>query len=99
MEEIILMKTRANMHLLFWKIQYSLEEIKQKRPDRTDYIESMTRSLEWLGDAMQVYRFLEEDYRLTKSRCFDLERINLELNTDNVRLKKLVEDLTNRIEL
>lgn len=93
------MKTRTNMNLLFWKIQFSLEEIKTKRPERTDYIDSMTDSLIWLGDAMQVYKYLEDDYRLTRSRCFDLERLNLELKTDNLRLTKLVEDLTERMEL
>ena len=76
------------MNLLFWKIKYSLDEIKEKRPNRLDYINSMTDSLQWLGDAMEVYKILEDEYRLSKSRCFDLELINMKLIDENQKLIK-----------
>jgi len=99
MDDLLLIKTKADLSLLFYKIKFSLEEIKTNRPERTDYIDSMTESLIWLGDAIRVYSNMERELRTSRSRCFDLERINLELNTDNQRLTKLVKDLTDKIQL
>jgi hypothetical protein len=99
MDELEIIKTKGNMQLLYYKIEFSLNEIKEKRPDKTDYIIAMTESLIWILEAIAMLSTLEKELRTYRSRCFDLELINLQLISENKRLTNLVTELTNKINL
>lgn len=48
---IEMIKRKAGLNVVYWKINNTLEEIKQKRPDRKELIESMEKSLTEVGEA------------------------------------------------
>ena len=64
----------------------SLREIKEKHPNRTDLIESMSETLEHLHECKVYWTQIEKEYRALRQSAYRLELINLDLKSENNRL-------------
>ena len=89
--ELELLSSRINLNHTCLKLQVSIEDIKNKHPNRTDLITSMQQSLIEITRAILVYQTLEKEFRATRQINFDLQHINLELKQDVKDLKKIIE--------
>lgn len=82
---------KIDLTIIAQRIQNALDEIKIKSPNRIDYIEPMTKSIDQVN---KLIIFLEEIHReldTSKQRNVDLEFINL-------KLLKQIEELNNKIK-
>ena len=89
--ELELLSSRINLNHTCLKLQVSIEDIKNKHPNRIDLISSMEQSLHEIKKAMVVYGTLEKEFRTARQINFNLVRLNLELKQDVKDLKKIIE--------
>lgn len=89
--ELNLLSSRINLNHTCLKLKVSIEDIKNKHPNRTDLITSMQQSLIEITQAILVYQTLEKEFRATRQINFDLQHLNLELKQDVKDLKKIIE--------
>lgn len=89
--ELDLLSSRINLNHTCLKLKVSIEDIKNKHPNRTDLITSMQQSLIEITQAILVYQTLEKEFRATRQINFDLQHLNLELKQDVKDLKKIIE--------
>jgi len=89
--ELDLLSSRINLNHTCLKLKVSIEDIKNKHPNRTDLITSMQQSLIEITQAILVYQTLEKEFRVTRQINFDLQHLNLELKQDVKDLKKIIE--------
>ena len=89
--ELDLLSSRINLNHTCLKLKVSIEDIKNKHPNRTDLITSMQQSLIEITQAILVYQTLEKEFRATRQINFDLQHINLQLKQDVKDLKKIIE--------
>ena len=88
-----MIKRKAGLNLVYWKINNTLEEIKQKRPDRKELISSMEKSLTEVGEAVQYLNHVDKMMMATNRRNHDLELENIKLKQENKSLNKHLEML------
>jgi predicted RNase H-like nuclease (RuvC/YqgF family) len=88
-----MIKRKAGLNVVYWKINNTLEEIKQKRPDRTDLISSMEKSLTEVGEAVQYLNHVDKMLMATNRRNHELELENIKLKQENKSLNKHLEML------
>jgi hypothetical protein len=82
---------KIDLTIISQRMQNALDEIQRKSPNRIDYIEPMTKSIDQVN---KLIIFLEEIHReldTSKQRNVDLEFINL-------KLLKQIEELNNKIK-
>ncbi len=72
-------RIRANINVLYWQIKTTLDEIKEKRPERTDYITSMELSLIWLVEASAFLVTIERGQIMMSKEIYRLELENMQL--------------------
>ncbi|MEY2868253.1 MAG: hypothetical protein RIR01_677 [Bacteroidota bacterium] len=96
MNNLNLTKVRIDVLNVALKIKIALDEIKEKQPNRREYIDPMTESVKQLHNAYEAIKTLQEDLHLAKKRNYDLERLNLELGVEVRELKNNLE-LTNKM--
>jgi hypothetical protein len=89
--ELDLLSSRINLNHTCLKLKVSIEDIKNKHPNRTDLITSMQQSLIEIKHAILVYQALEKEFRVARQINFDLQHLNLELKQDVKDLKKIIE--------
>ena len=89
--ELDLLSSRINLNHTCLKLKVSIEDIKNKHPNRTDLITSMQQSLIEITQAILVYQTLEKEFRAIRQINFDLQHLNLELKQDVKDLKKIIE--------
>ena len=89
--EFELLSSRINLNHTCLKLKVSIEDIKNKHPNRTDLITSMQQSLIEITQAILVYQTLEKEFRVTRQINYDLQHLNLELKQDVKDLKKIIE--------
>jgi chaperonin cofactor prefoldin len=75
------------------RIEITLDEIKKVAPDNKKYIVPMSKTVEDLFHAYQVYDVLEKEWRAARQRNADLEYKFLTLRLENEELKKEVASL------
>ena len=88
-----MIKRKAGLNLVYWKINNTLEEIKQKRPDRKELISSMEKSLIEVGEAVQYLNHVDKMLMATNRRNHELELENIKLKQENKSLNKHLEML------
>ena len=86
-------KRKAGLNVVYWKINNTLEEIKQKRPDRKELISSMEKSLSEVGEAVQYFNHVDKMLMATNRRNHELELENIKLKQENKSLNKHLEML------
>lgn len=95
--ELELLSSRINLNHTCLKLQVSIEDIKNKHPNRTDLITSMQQSLIEITQAILVYQTLEKEFRASRQMNFNLERLNLEQKQELQNFKRQIE--LNNMEL
>ena len=95
--ELELLSSRINLNHTCLKLQVSIEDIKNKHPNRTDLITSMQQSLIEITQAILVYDTLEKEFRAARQMNFNLERLNLEQKQEIQNFKRQIE--LNNMEL
>ena len=88
-----MIKRKAGLNVVYWKINNTLEEIKQKRPDRKELISSMEKSLTEVGEAVQYLNHVDKMLMATNRRNHELELENIKLKQENASLKTHVTNL------
>jgi regulator of replication initiation timing len=86
MEPLTFLQNRLNLEHIKLRMQLSLDEIKQKRPDRLDYIKPMTESIYDLHKAIYFIQQIEE---LQKLFIKENHQLNIDLAKANLRLSGL----------
>jgi len=88
-----MIKRKAGLNVVYWKIKFSLDNIKEKHEHRTDLIESMEKSLIEVGEAVQYLNHVDKMLMATNTRNHELELENIKLKQENKSLKINVEKL------
>ena len=83
-------KRKTGMNLLYWKIEASLNNIKEKHGQRTDLIESMEKSLTEVGEAVLYFEHCDKMLRSYSSKSYQME-------IEIMQLKQQVRNLERRI--
>ena len=88
-----MIKRKAGLNVVYWKIKYSLDNIKEKHEHRTDLISSMEKSLGEVSEAVQYLNHVDKMLMATNRRNHELELENIMLKQENKSLKINVEKL------
>jgi len=86
MDDLTLFRAGVLINHTYTKVTLSLDEIKEKHPERIDIINSMTETKDELQEVSIVFRTLEKEYRAAIQSSFRLELINMDL-------KRKIKDL------
>ena len=86
-------KRKAGLNVVYWKIKYSLDNIKEKHEHRKDLISSMEKSLGEVAEALQYLNHVDKMLMATNRRNHELELENIMLKQENKSLKINVEKL------
>lgn len=88
-----MMKRKAGMNVLYWRLKNSLDDIKTKHPERLDLIKPMEISLTEVAECIEYLNFCDKVNRATNSRNHELELENIKLKQENSSLTKHVNNL------
>jgi hypothetical protein len=88
-----MIKRKAGLNVVYWKIKYSLYNIKEKHEHRKDLINSMEKSLTEVAEAVQYLNHVDKMLMATNRRNHELELENIMLKQENKSLKINVEKL------
>ena len=88
-----MIKRKAGLNVLYWKIKFSLDNIKEKHEHRKELIESMEKSLTEVGEAVQYLNHVDKMLMATNRRNHELELENIKLKQENASLKTHVNNL------
>ena len=88
-----MIKRKAGLNVVYWKIKYSLDNIKEKHEHRKDLISSMEKSLTEVSEAVQYLNHVDKMLMATNRRNHELELENIMLKQENKSLKINVEKL------
>jgi len=88
-----MIKRKAGLNVVYWKIKFSLDNIKEKHEHRTDLIESMEKSLTEVAEAVQYLNHVDKMLMATNRRNHELELENIMLKQENKSLKTHVTNL------
>jgi len=89
MDDYTTLRAQVLLSHTYLKIKGSLNEIKEKNPNRTDLIDSMEETLEHINECKIYWNQLEQEYRALRQNAYRLELINLDLKTENNRLEAI----------
>jgi hypothetical protein len=93
MDDFTTLRAQVLLSHTYLKIKGSLNEIKEKNPNRKDLIDSMEETLEHINECKIYWNQLEQEYRALRQNAYRLEFINLDLKTENNRLKSINQAL------
>ena len=79
MDDLTLFRTGVLINHTYAKVTLSLDEIKEKHPERKDIISSMSQTKHELQEVSLVFRRLEQEYRAAMQNAYRLELINIDL--------------------
>ena len=88
MYEVEYLLNKVNVHNVALRLKYSIEEIKRTHPHKEDLIKNMQDCYDQLTEAYLYFNKLEPIIRGQEKRNFDLETINLKLQTEINQLKE-----------
>jgi hypothetical protein len=88
-----MIKRKAGLNVVYWKIKYSLDNIKEKHEHRIDLINSMEKSLGEVAEVVQYLNHVDKMLMATNRRNHELELENIMLKQENKSLKINVEKL------
>jgi hypothetical protein len=90
-----MIKRKAGLNVLYWRIKNSIEEIEEKHPERSDILDPMRESLNEVSECINYLNHCENVTRATNSRNHDLELENLKLKQENKSLNIHIGNLLN----
>lgn len=87
-------KRKAGMNVLYWRLKNSLDEIKEKHPEREDIIKPMEESLNEVSETILYFNHCDLMMRANNSRIYQIELENMKLKQEitslNAHLKTLL---------
>jgi hypothetical protein len=89
----------SNLNILYYKLQYSIDEIKAKNPHRLDLIDSMERSQTHVAEAILLILEMEKSLLSNDRFILSLKKWNLELKINNNKLEKQNKELIKYVEI
>lgn len=92
-----MIKRKAGLNVLYYRLKNSIEEIETKHPERSDILEPMRESLSEVADSIQYFDHCERQNSVNGSRIYQLELENMKLKQENKSLKKHVENLMDQL--
>lgn len=81
------------------KVKASLEDIEKKHPGREDIIKSMTETLNDLWKVQAVFNWLREKRETYEIDMHKIKQENENLNWENKKLRKELQDIKNNLTL
>lgn len=87
MDEISIQLAYSKLNVASYALAISLDDIQKKYPKRTDLIESMSKHLEGIREAMIAFKSLESDNRTLNRLNFNYHKQNMELKYEIEKLK------------
>lgn len=85
MDTLKFLRAKIDLEMIAQRIDNSLNEIKNKNPERLEYINPMTESIKQLANVRAFLDQLELELNTSRQRNIDLETLNL------IRLKEIEE--------
>ena len=70
---IEMIKRKAGLNVVYWKIKFSLDNIKEKHEHRTDLISSMEKSLTEVGEAVLYFEHVDKLLQASNKKQFAME--------------------------
>ena len=86
-----MIKRKAGMNVLYWRLKNSLDEIKEKHPEREDIIKPMEESLNEVSETILYFNHCDLMMRANNSRIYQME-------LENMKLKQEITSLNNHIK-
>lgn len=96
MQTLDLILARTNLSLTIEKMKNSLDEVKQKTPEKTELIAAREKTISDLTFSYLFFCELEAEFRTAKQRNRDLEWSRVK---DMEELNKIRKELKEQIEL
>jgi hypothetical protein len=81
MSDLIVLKARLGLMNIKARIENTLQEIEEKRPNAESYIRGAKDGIREIVEALHVIQILEQELILSRQRNFDLERYVLEIKS------------------
>lgn len=96
MDELTIITAKVGIQTTFLKVKISLEEIKEKHPNRHDIIHSMERTLADLQEISLVYSAMEKELRTALQQNFRLEKLLMEekFKVKDLEMQLKIKDAT-----
>ena len=86
-------KRKAGMNVLYWRLKNSLDEIKEKHPEREDIIKPMEESLNEVSETILYFNHCDLMLRANTSRIYQLELENMKLKQEITSLNSHIKTL------
>jgi len=90
-----MLKRKAGLNVLYYRLKNSIEEIEAKHPERNDLLDPMRESLTEVAESIQYFTHCENVTSATNSRNHDLQLENIKLKQENKSLNKHIANLIN----
>ena len=92
METIEFIRASLDLKIIAQRIENSLEEIKEKSPNRKEYIEPMTASVQTINKVLIFLEQIEGELITSRQRNIDLERLLVMANQECKELKQSINN-------
>lgn len=92
METIEFIRASLDLKIIAQRIENSLEEIKEKSPNRKEYIEPMTASIQTINKVLIFLEQIEGELITSRQRNVDLERLLIMANQECKELKQSINN-------
>ena len=86
-------KRKAGMNVLYWRLKNSLDEIKEKHPEREDIIKPMEESLNEVSETILYFNHCDLMLRANNSRIYQIELENMKLKQEITSLNSHLKTL------
>lgn len=86
-------KRKAGMNVLYWRLKNSLDEIKEKHPEREDIIKPMEESLNEVSETILYFNHCDLMLRANNSRIYQMELENMKLKQEITSLNSHIKTL------
>jgi hypothetical protein len=96
--EMYMLKRMSSLDIVWWRMKLTLDSIKEKNPNRKDYIEPMTESLIQIGEAMECMRWMRDNLHRLQSTNRELILTNEILRQQLMEIKNLNKNLLDNVD-
>jgi hypothetical protein len=92
MEQLDLILAKSNVTAIIHSLRISIDEVKEKRPNATDYIDGMNKHMKSMLDVYSAIEQMEMEISTMRSVMYNYHRENMEMRLE---IKNLKEQNTN----
>jgi len=87
MEQLDLILTKANVTAIIHALRISIDDVTEKRPTATDYIDGMSKHLKSMVDVYAAIEQMENEIATMRSLMYNYHRENMEMRLEIKNLK------------